>query len=100
MKNIYRKPVSRTRDQVLAAIEKLGKEIAPRTYASYWAAEDREYAKTWVPRLQALRNAYSAILRGANVENTLKAAIPVIGGIEGNYLGLIVSGLSFEVFSE
>ena len=90
MHTINRKPL-KTKEEILEEVKKLGLDLAHNADAGTYSCERRYLAKSFQPKLEALRKAYKDIKKGVDPLNALINCRPIFRtGIELNYLNLII----------
>ena len=77
--------------EILNEVAKIGTSIARQADPGYYSAENHCYAKAYVPKLEAMREAYRKINKGGNAIDALLEAREVIAtGGEWNFLSRLI----------
>jgi len=85
------------KEQILKEVAKIGKSIARQADPGYYSAEYHCYAKAYVPKLEAMREAYRKINKGGDAVKALLAAREVIAtGGEWNFLSRLMEKIEKE----
>ena len=85
------RPPLKTKEEILAEVCKLGKSLAYNANPQTYSFERRYQAKSYEPKLNALRKAYAAINKGGNAAEELIHCRTIFRtGIELNFLNRII----------
>lgn len=85
------RPPLKTKDEILNEVCKLGKSLAFNANPVNYSLERRYQAKSYEPKLKALRKAYVSINKGGNATEELIHCRAIFRtGIELNFLNRII----------
>ena len=85
------RPPLKTKEEILAEVCKLGKSLAHNANPQTYSLERKYQAKSYEPKLNALRKAYTAINKGGNAAEELIHCRTIFRtGIELNFLNRII----------